>query len=60
MFSKMSTHGSGLLWAQVNWLVLLILVEFAQILFLCLVNHGENTGDRFPHNTAEMINYQSE
>ena len=43
--------GSGLLWAQVEGLVLLALIEFPQVLLLLLVHHYVHAGDGFPDHT---------
>merc|ERR1719357_1122386 len=42
---------SGLLWAQVQRLVLLALVEFPQVLLLLLVHHDVHAGDGFSDHT---------
>jgi hypothetical protein len=49
---QLSSQSSGLFQSQILWLVFVVLVEFSQIVFLCLINDGQNTGDRFSDLTA--------
>ena len=42
MCSKLTMDGPGLLGAQILGLLLLVLVEFAKILLLCLVHHSQD------------------
>ncbi len=45
MLVQSASDGSGLLWAEIDRLVLLSLVELSQILLLGLVDDGQDAGD---------------
>lgn len=47
-----ASHGARLLQAQILGLMLLALVELAQVLLLCLVDDGHHTSNGFAHNAA--------
>ena len=47
-----TAHGPRLLLPQVLGLEGLSAVKLAQIIFLCLVDHGEDTGNRLAHSVA--------
>jgi hypothetical protein len=43
--AKTSADGAGLFWAEIEWGVLLVLVEKAELLTLSRVDDGESAGD---------------
>jgi len=45
VLGEAATNGAGLLGAEVEGCVLLVLVEQAELLALCCVDDGEDTGD---------------
>lgn len=45
VLGESATHGPGLLWAKILWLVFLISVELAKVLLLSLVHHSQHTGN---------------
>jgi len=52
--SQASADGAGLLLSQVNWLVLLVLVELAELGLLVLVHNSQNLGDCLSDNVARF------
>ena len=50
-----ASDSAGLFWSQVNWLVLFAFVEFAQVFFLCLIDYGKYTCNRFANFTAKIF-----
>lgn len=52
MFVESATQSSGLLGSQIQGLVLLTLVELPQVLFLCLVDYSQDSGDGLADNAA--------
>lgn len=50
--SELSALGTGQLGAQILGLVLLAVIELAQVLLLRLVHHRQHAGDGLAHNAA--------
>lgn len=48
------TDGTGLLGSQVNWLILLSLVQFSQIVLCLLVHDNVDAGNSFANNTTKI------
>lgn len=51
MLAEPAAHGTCFLGPQFQGLVLFALVEFLEVLFLSLVNDGENNGDGYVSNS---------
>jgi len=51
MRSQSFTDSTGLLWAEIQRLVLLTPVKFPQVFLLLLMDHNVDTGDGFGDNT---------
>ena len=48
----MSSYCSGFLLSEIEWFILVVFEEFAKLFLLLLVDHSEDTSDRFANNTA--------
>src|SRR5262249_36635890 len=55
VLSETSTNGSGFLGSQVQWLPLGLCVVLTKCGLLSLIDHCQNSGDRFPNNIAEIL-----
>jgi len=57
MLSEPPANGPGLLWAEIKWQILLVLVNFPQCSFLLLGNHCQILSNRQPYhlNFGELV-----
>lgn len=56
VLSQASAHGTSLLWSEVEWSVLLVLVEDLELRTLVDVDDSEDTGDRLANVVAVESN----
>lgn len=69
MLGKASSDGPGLLWSKVQWDILLLFVEKAELMSLGGIDDGHNTSDRLANivnlgklragTTGDLLDFES-